>query len=545
MQTASSVLDKHTTLRLDCVDRLMCHGYIPGMQSEGLVVRFLLDHHKVPSPTTFNTMRERFVSDLAKYAVANGIEIVRFERGESKEDRARPAQDAAKRAGTPGVVFIGKAQERMPGGWGGTRTGGSKAHPHFTWRRKTLYVDHYYLYFFDDEFGPVLLKMVAFAPFPVWIWCNGHEWLKRQLDKRGVGYRALDNGLYDVDDPVLARRLAKSLHAGHILSLYSRLQQAAPSILTPADQALGYRYDFAIRQMEVSSTAVFDQPRNGRAFFESVIRDHLDLGRPEKTRIVFGRAITARTPGTFSTEIITKGVDPAIQIHYKTSKVKAYFKEARALRVETTINNARDFDVRKTLSKENFAALVRIGGEVNSRFLEALGDNAPSPPDVTTLEHVVLPSVDEDGLRAPGLRFGDPRVMALLASLVAFCHLVGGLTNNSLCESMSSLLSTPYSTRQATYDLRRLRRKGFIEREQHHNRYYLTSYGRSAATFLTKVSSRVLVPVLTELEAPMAPEGPLPRPIVAVWRSWERELDTFLVECGLAPPGRTRRARAA
>ena len=58
------------------------------------------------------------------------------------------------------------------------------------------------------------------------------------------------------------------------------------------------------------------------------------------------------------------------------------------------------------------------------------------------------------------LRFGDPRLMAVLASLVGFCHLVEGFSNRQLVQHTTALLGAPYTTRQATYDLRRLKRKG-------------------------------------------------------------------------------------
>src|SRR6476646_816337 len=82
------------------------------------------------------------------------------------------------------------------------------------------------------------------------------------------------------------------------------------------------------------------------------------------------------------------------------------------------------------------------------------------PPDVVTFHRVTRPSNSEDGLYAPALRFGDPRVMAVLASLVGFCHLVGGFSNRQLVQRTTALLDAPYATREATYDLRRLKRKG-------------------------------------------------------------------------------------
>ena len=109
-----------------------------------------------------------------------------------------------------------------------------------------------------------------------------------------------------------------------------------PSPFTPAERGrYGYRY--SVRQLEMSDTAVFDKPAAGRAWFEQTISDQLDLGRPDKVQIIFDRKLTSRTPGRFQTKVITKGVEPVIQAHYKHSKAKQYFKEGRALRTETTV----------------------------------------------------------------------------------------------------------------------------------------------------------------------------------------------------------------
>ena len=122
----------------------------------------------------------------------------------------------------------------------------------------------------------------------------------------------------------------------------------------------------------------------------------------------------------------------------------------------------------------------------------------------------MLPTT-HDGQRAPGLRFGEPRTMALLASVAAFSHVVGGLTNKTLRAQMAVLWSPDYSQGQASYDLRRLRLKGFIERVAHTNTYRVTAHGRSMATFFTKLASRVVVPGLTELVALVRPPKATPQ----------------------------------
>ena len=229
--------------------------------------------------------------------------------------------------------------------------------------------------------------------------------------------------------------------------------------------------------MRISDTRVFDRPAAGRAWFERTIADQLDLGRPDKMQIVFGRKITSQTPGVFQTKVITKGVAPVIQAHYKYSKVKQYFKEGRALRTETTVNDPYDFGVKRTLSADTWGALLTLGHDVNTRLMAAQLAACQCAPDPAALQAVVLPSQTTDGLPAPGLRFGDPRVMALLACLCHYGHLFAGLTNRSLRELVAEMIPG-YSPRHMTYDLRRLRRKGLITRIPRSQRYELTDHGR-------------------------------------------------------------------
>jgi hypothetical protein len=127
-------------------------------------------------------------------------------------------------------------------------------------------------------------------------------------------------------------------------------------------------------------------------------------------------------------ERLAEGVEPVIQAHYKHSKVKQYFKEGRALRTETTVNDPYDFGVKRTLTADTWRQLRSIGDDINDRLLDAQLQACSCAPDPETLTRLVSPSI-EDGLPAPALHFGDPRVMALLACLCSFQHLFAGLTN--------------------------------------------------------------------------------------------------------------------
>jgi len=533
MGTVATLLDEHVSFRCTSVDRIAIRGYVRDMQHEFGLVKFLLNRAggTIPSPALLHRNHERLLAELEALEASTGVPVVRFKAGESKEDLARPYQDEAMAADRPGLVLAGKAQERTSV-WRGyvdaTHAGHRPNHPHIAWRRQSSVPDHWYFYFADPEWGPAFLKVCTYAPYPLWCCANGHEWAKRQLTKAGIGFEALDNGLRSVEDPAAAQRICARLGAAHLRGLLARMMAVVPDPLGAHDRRAGFEWSFSIAQFEVSDTAVFDQPRRARAWFEAAIGDHLDLGRPERVSLLVDRRVLSgvkhKTPGRFVTEVITRDTAPHLQIHYKSSKAKAYLKEGRALRVETTVNNASDFELHKSLTADNWTALRRVGADTNARFLATLGEGRPGLPDPATLESIVLPSV-HDGQRAPGLRFGDPRTMALLGSVAAFAHVIGGLTNKSLRAQMTAHWRPDYSSSRATYDLRRLRLKGLIERIEGSNTYRVTNHGLRVAAFFTQLATRVIVPALTDLADLGRPSRPAPRPLAIAWRTYERELD--------------------
>lgn len=532
MSDYATLLQDHVTLKVRSIDRIFLQGYVPKLQSVGQVCSFLRwqKGFRIPSSAAFGKIGEAYVKSIEHFAAKNGIPIVPFEKGENKEERARPLLAQAARQGGEGrVVLIGVAQEKASA-WRSWKAKGQEkaAHPHMEWGRQMVYVNHYYFYLWDLEWGPAFWKTNAYAPYPIWLWLNAHEWAKRQMEKACIAYEALDNGFLSCADPEALQKRCDQLGPAALRDFFGRWVRRLPSPFSSKDLTAGYLYELAFRQFEVSETVVFDRPQAGRAWFEGVIRDHLDIGRPDQLALIFQRRVTRCTPGRFRTRVITKGVDPILTCFYKSSRLKQYFKEGRALRTELVICDTHDFGIGRRLCTKNWKALRAVGESANRRLCDAEAQDAMPAPDVVTFQRVTRPSVDHCGLYTPGLRFGDTRVMAVLAALVGFCHLIEGFTNGQLVQRASRLLHAPYTRRQATYDLRRLRRKGLIRRRAKVNRYELTPVGRSVAVLFTKAYGRVLAPGLALLNPALPEEIARRSPLVAAWRSLDRALDDFV-----------------
>ena len=211
-------------------------------------------------------------------------------------------------------------------------------------------VNHFYFYAVDRDFGPFFLKFGTYFPYNAKLCLNGHEYVKRQLTQRGIVYEALDNGILSCADPRRVQALCDGLSAEKIEAFAHKWRRRLPHPFTASDQRAGYRYHLSILQAEFSLTQVLDRPVTGRVFFEEVIRENLDVGRPDQVQLIFDRRITRRTPGRFGTRVLTDGVVPSLHIDYKHSRIKQYHKEGRALRTETTINDTRDFALGRGLT---------------------------------------------------------------------------------------------------------------------------------------------------------------------------------------------------
>jgi len=531
MADYATLLRDHVTLKVRSIDRIFLQAYVPKLQSVGQVCRFLRwqKGYPIPSSAAFGKIGEAYVTAVEAFAKRNGTPIVQFKKGENKEERVRPLLDTAARQGGEGrVVLIGVAQEKASA-WRSWKAKGQEqaAHPHMEWGRQMAYINHYYFYLWDPEWGPTFWKTNAYAPFPIWLWLNGHEWAKRQMEKVGIAYEALDNGFLSCADPETLQRRCDELGSDDVQDFFQRWSSRLPSPFTKADLAAGYGYDLAFRQFEVSETSIFDRPQAGRAWFEGVIRDHLDIGRPDQVALIFQRAISRRTPGRFRTRVVVKGVDPILTCYYKSSRLKQYFKEGRGLRNELVICDTRDFGIGRLVRVKNWDALRAVGESANRRLSDAEAQDAMPAPDVVTFQRVTRPSTNEDGLLSPGLRFGDPRVAALFAALVGFCFLLTGFTNSQLVERVSALLNARYTTRQATYDLRRLKRKGLIRKVPKANRYQLTPIGRGVAVLFTKTYGRVLAPGLALVDPALPDDIGRRSPLAIAWHALEQALDDF------------------
>ena len=273
---------------------------------------------------------------------------------------------------------------------------------------------------------------------------------------------------------------------------------------------------------------MLDRPVSGRIFFEQVLHDNLDIGRPDQVSLIFDRRIIAQGPHQDPGPVPhpghhRRGHPVACTSTTRTPRSSSTTKQGRALRTETTINDTRDFGLSKRLT--NLPALRQIGFTANRRLLGVQRISHDPIRGAQAFTDLTTPIVTDTGTRIPGLRFGDARVHALLQALLIHRLLPHGFTNRDLRTLIAPLLGTTaedITAGKMTYDLRRLRAHGLIARIPHTRRYQITDTGLQHALLFTHAHDHLLRTGLAEITDP---DPPAPSRLRAADRAYQAAFD--------------------
>jgi hypothetical protein len=527
-QSLAQLQKEHVVLELECIDRLYLNAYVPKLTNEAGIAAFLRWHlgNRFASTKQATAMTDAFIKSIRDFIQREGVELVHFKKGQRKDE---VMQAHLRRFKKPeGVLFVGVAQEKMRvprTTRRATASGGTMPWIMYS----TAMVNAYYFYCLDKDFGPFFLKFSSYFPYSAKLCLNGHEYLKCQLSQRGIVFQALDNGLLSCSDLKAAQQISEALSAAKIDAFFRKWLARLPHPYRAQDRRAGYRYDLSVLQAEFSLTQVWDQATHGRCFFEELIRENIDLGRPEQVQLIFERKMQRKTAtdGRCRTRIITEGVIPSLHVYYKNTHLKQYHKLGRGLRTETTINNTYDFGVGRRL--KNLPSLRQIGFAANRRVLQVEQLTHDCQIGAQAFDKLQKPA-EVDGQHASALPFGQERVQALLSALVLFCLQPEGFRNRQLRPLLAQLLGLcegQISPGRMSYDLRRLRLHGLLERLPKTQRYRLTPFGLKTALFYSRTYQRLLRRGLSELHDPRAAQSST---LAISFSKFQNSLDAYVAE---------------
>ena len=537
MDRLSEVFGERVQFRYTCLDRIVLHGYLTGLQRPEQLVYFFHDVVGVEciEPKVLVGRTTAYRDWVDRYTQGQGIPVLAAPKGVRKEELVRPYY--GKLGPHEGIAcvltslentrtFISYTPQRTP------RSGDEHYRRIDTGRKRFL---HLYWYVWDPVMGPMSLRVASYLPFTITCYLNGHHFVSQRLHRAGVGLYQQDNAILQVADPAALQAAADALTPTVLQERCDYWAAKLAPSFSPAERAArDLRYRYSLAQIELATDIIFAEPSPLRALFRRAVERGLLMGGADRTSHLFGRQITSRYRGKLQTVLDRRDEGhPVLRAYSRTSFVKQYEKAETLLRTETCVNDPYHLNVRRRL--EHLPALVERMAATNQRFLDAQAELLASTVDQGDLARLAQP-VQIGQRRVPGLRLQDDRVIRLLDVLLHPGGFVADWTSRDVLARLLDrhrLAEADYRLSQLRYDLGKLRAHGFVERIGRTRRYRLTAHGLKLGVLLVKPRTRLLGPLTT------LATGPTPQPttndsaVEAAFRQVDLALDHLCTTLGL------------
>jgi hypothetical protein len=369
---------------------------------------------------------------------------------------------------------------------------------------------HYYFYFNDPQFGFMHVRLQTWFPLSVHIAINGREWLARQLDARGIGYRRQDNCFLEVADLGQAQQLA----AAQLKTRWQRVFNQFIERVHPIHQKIVYRgslveYYWSLEQSEWATDIMFGSPADLAELYPQLLRRGLhDFSSPDVMRFLGRKTPThGSVHGCFRGEVVTDVGRRAdhLRIKHRLDRnwIKMYDKHGCVLRVETTLNDVRGMQIFRRAEgdpagKRTWRPLrkgvadvrrrAQVSDAANQRYLDALAAVTASEP-LSKLTDAICQSVEWNGKRVRAIKPWSPQDAALLSAVNRPEFTLQGFRNRDLRTLLFGSQQIPAAevrrqSAKITRQLRMLRAHALILKIPHTHRYQLTARGRTTLTAL-------------------------------------------------------------
>lgn len=485
---------------LNCYDRIVIAGHLqPLSYAKGMTKYLYQEQIRIFDYKDFaQPLREQVRENAEQIAEAQGVEIEFVTKSSEMRKETRIQQVIEERGGHPGLVHILSAMEActayMP--WHDKQS-------HRTYVKTTQgKCLHYYFYFIDEELGLCYLRVPTWCPFRLQFYCNGHNWLASQLRQQGIGFVQQDNAFLQIDDFERANEVAAGLD---VIELHKKLDHFA-QLYCPVVSHLNLVYSWSLMQVEYATDLVFKKQQSLQAFYPHLLETLIQAVKPVDIATFLGRKLHGNYQDEMGNNFQARIEGTRIRHRMGPVSIKMYDKFGIVLRIETTVSNVSFFQQRRqvhhrdgttsikwTKMKKSIYSIHPLQEQLlaaNHRYLKFI--SAIDTPDVGSKKlRKLTQTVTHNQRRYKGFHLFSEEDSLLFRTLLRGEFVIQGFNNKSLRQHLSALNSG-----QVTRLLKRLHVHGLIKRTRRRYKYYLTEFGRQAATTSLKLRELVVIPAL-------------------------------------------------
>ena len=516
----------------DCVDRIVLNAYFSVGHNPGGFRCWWRRLHDGSDEQLDDAhlmrMAGRFARRVKAWGQANGVPVIYCKAGERKHLIAEDY--LATHAVALGVflVLVARAPAAV---WKVNRSARGVI---TSLEKKREYVYHYSFHIMDPAWGHVTVKMSGHPPFGAQVMLNGHEYVALAARGAGIGFTKESNCFTEVADPQRLARVADALprqaaigRLGQVCDRWIYTACLCFGLDTAEQERSGFGYAYSVYQAEYSRNLLFRSGGQMEDLFNRVLdrtRSRLDI---PALRTLFGlkaRPHRNRKSGPPAQEIVIEKPRYGLswfRISFGRLQLKAYTKGEHVLRFEATVHNTKELRCRRGL--EHFGDIISRLAGMADRFATALdcADTGFLPDGV--LDQLPLPS-RAGATRIAGVDLNKPRIRAALSAALALAPAPGGFTAGEHAAKVRQMAGhAGYTTRQAAYDLRKLRGKQLIDKPGRTRRYHVPPAAARTIAALLTLRDHVIAPILAGVRSPRMGRKP------AHWTRVDRDYENLRI----------------
>lgn len=466
----------------DCIDRIVLNAYIPMLMVPGGVrnwYRLMQGGDADMSDSTMMRFAGRFSRRVQSFCKKKGIPFIHFQTGERKHEEAERLKPKDKSFIGIFAVFVSRAPSLL---WEVKRFENNSID--IRRKKKTSLVNHYYIHIMDKNWGHITIRMCAHPPFSCNIILNGHEWVERHNEYKNLEATKQSNCFTSYNDGEKLTQIADTLRTkGQLEQACQRWIYSCLWFVMDKEQqqVTGIQYKFSIYQIEYSRNLLFKRGRQMDDVYQKIIdltRGRLNI---ERLKTIFGKRnrpynhkSTAPAP-----EVCIETPDynlTIFKIHFGRLTVKLYDKGERTLRAEVVVHNTKDLKCKRGVG--SFGEIVEKLETIMCSFLSNIDSAHVATIDDGTFEQLVTPSQFGKN-RLAGIDLNKKRIKQVAIALLSLSMKPGGFTSKDLSNVVKGRLKKEYSPRNASYDIKKFRGKGVVEKIPNSIRYRMTGTGIS------------------------------------------------------------------
>jgi predicted transcriptional regulator len=481
-----------------CLDRLVIQGTFPEICFPGAITTFfymhgikIFDFKKWAAP-----MRDEINNNAKQIAQKNNIEIEFIRKKDFRKEK-RVKKIISQRGDHPGIVHIFSAMETCTAykPWHD-----KKSHKTF-FKYDSGRCLHYYFYFIDKDFGLCYLRVPTWAPFRLQFYCNPHNWVARQLQKKRIGFKQIENAFVEIDDFNKAQKLADSFP---VTKLHKRMEKYARQFC-PVRRYFKAGIHWSVMQVEYATDIIFKDQKTLAPIYEELARTLSHAVKPDNIAMFLGKRLDPRFEGELGGQFSTRIEGHSIRHYMNKNGIKMYDKFGFILRIESFSNDISFFkhhrkvehrdgtssykiaNMRKTIF--SIPELIRVMYGCNRRYIEFLCAVDDPTNGIKKVNKISTP-IKIKGRSFRGFNLFSEDDEKVFQAISQGDTQGFGIRNITMRKSMNK------NTGQVSRILKRLRTHGIIKKAPKSYKYYLTSLGRQITATSLKLKEMYIIPVL-------------------------------------------------